>query len=488
MHRDGRFEESMDLDAAEYTGSLDDDVRIFNSVVMVNKAHVSMLAEEDIISDSDAEEILDALSDLEDVDFDSLDLDPELEDIHMVIEEHVKEQIGEEVGGKLHTAKSRNDQVTASIRMVLRKDILEIQELLVRFLDELQRVMEDNLETIMPGYTHLQVAEPTTFAHYLGNYVQAFLRSLERFDVTYDQTNRNPLGGCAFAGTSFEIDREYTTELLGFDEILENTMDATGSRDFALDALSNMSVLMTGLSRFSEELVLWNSAEFDMISLPDEFASTSSIMPQKKNPVVPEIVRAKTGETVGDLVGGLGMMKNLPQAYNLDIQELTPLLWNSVENVKSTLKMMIRLVQGLKPKEEKMRENAEKGLSSLTELANSLVKETDLPFRKSHQIVGALALKVEKEDKNLDDITLDDFKAVSREVLGEELDFSKEDLKNALDLDEATGRKKVQGGPSPDQMEDELANFSEKIDDYRNSLKNKGEIIENSKKRLEDLS
>ena len=488
MHRDGRFEESMDVDAAEYSGSLDDDARIFNSVVVVNKAHVSMLAEEDIISDSDAEQILSVLSDLEGSNFDDLDLDPELEDIHMVIEERVKGQVGEEVGGRMHTAKSRNDQVTASIRMVLREDILEIQELLVRLLDEMQGVMEENLETIMPGYTHLQVAEPTTFAHYLGNYVQAYLRSLERLDLTYDQTNRNPLGACAFAGTSFEIDREYTTDLLGFDEVLENTMDATGSRDFVLDALSNMSVLMTELSRFSEEMVLWNSAEFDMVSLPDEFASTSSIMPQKKNPVIPEIVRAKSGETVGDLVGGLGMMKNLPQAYNLDIQELTPLLWNSVENVKSTLKMMIRLVEGLEPKEEKMRDNTKKGFASLTELANSLVKEADLPFRKSHQIVGALALKGEKEDKGLEDITVDDFQSVSREVLGEEVDFSKEELENALDLDECTKRKRVEGGPSPEQMENELNNFSEKIESYRDSLKGKRELIEDSRKKLENLS
>ncbi len=270
MLRKGRFEKSMDSDAAEYSASLEDDLRLFGGVVQINIAHVHMLRNEGIIDESDADQILEALSDLWEEGIASLDLRSELEDIHMAVEEYVVKEVGEDVGGNIHAGKSRNDQVSTAIRMVLREEVLEIQELEIEFIEELMSLAEKHTETIMPGYTHLQVAEPTTFAHYLSAYGQAFVRNLERLSNSYEQINRCPLGACAFAGTSFPIDRELTSDLLGFDEISENTMDAVGSRDFSLQVMSDLSITMTDLSRFAEELVLWSSAEFDMLEIPDE--------------------------------------------------------------------------------------------------------------------------------------------------------------------------------------------------------------------------
>ncbi len=484
MHREGRLEDKMDTDAAEYTGSLEDDIRIFKAVIQINKAHTKMLEEKNIIEKKDSEKILQALSDLGEKKFENLKLKPDLEDIHMVIEEYVKDQVGEKVGGELHTAKSRNDQVSAAIRIVLRKELLDIQKLTTGLTQAMRKLAEDNLETIMPGYTHLQVAEPTTFAHYLSNYIQALLRNIERFDTTYNQTNQNPLGSCAFAGTSFNIDRETTSELLGFEKTLENTMDATGSRDFILQSLSNISLLMTDLSRLAEELILWNSNEFDMLKIPDEFSSTSSIMPQKKNPVIPEIVRAKCGQTVGNLVGGFEMMKNLPQAYNLDIQELTPLLWDSVDQAKSSLKVMTKLMKKLEPKPEKMRKNAERGYASLTELANSIVRKTDIPFRKSHQIVGKLAAEAEEENKLLKELTIDDLNNASQKVLNKKIDFTEEEFSEYLNLDNCVKKKKVEGGPSPEKMKKELSNFEEQIEDHEKTLEDRKDSLREAREKL----
>ncbi|KXA98752.1 hypothetical protein AKJ39_00900 [candidate division MSBL1 archaeon SCGC-AAA259J03] len=484
MHREGRFEKSMDPDAAEYTASLKEDIKLFTAVVQVNIAHVQMLKQTDIVEKSDAEKILRALSELQEKDPEKLDLRPELEDIHMVIEEYVKNKIGEEAGGKLHTAKSRNDQVATAIRMVLREEILEIQTLIVEFIEEMIELAEENTTTIMPGYTHLQVAEPSTFAHYLGSYIQALIRDFDRLEEAFAITNRCPLGSCAFAGTGFPIDRNLTSNLLGFAEICENTMDATSSRDFALQTMSNLSILMTNLSRLAEELILWSSTEFDMISMPDEFSSTSSIMPQKKNPVVAELERAKCGRTAGNLVGGLNIMKNLPQAYNLDLQELTPLLWDSTEQTKSSLNVMKKMIGKVKPKPENMRKNAVKGFATLTELANILVLEAGIPFREAHKIVGQLSSLANEKGKSLENLTIKDLNSASEKVLSEKIDISESKFKEALDLDNCVESRKVLGGPSPQSMEKELSKFSERIKKLENDLKEKRDFISRSLKKL----
>ncbi len=487
MHRKGRIEEAMDSNAAEYTASLKDDTKLFEAVVLINKAHLKMLGETGILKDSEVRKILEVLSELQQKDFEELHLRPELEDIHMVVEEYVKDKLGEEVGGKLHTAKSRNDQVATAIRFVLRDEILKVQELTVELADEVIKMAGENVETLMPGYTHLQVAEPTTFAHYLGNYIQAFIRDLERLSLSYEITNRCPMGSCAFAGTSFPIDRNLTSSLLGFDSLCENTMDATGSRDFALQAMADLSILMTNISRLSEELVLWSSAEFNMVEISGEFSSTSSIMPQKKNPVVAELERAKGGRTVGNLVGGFSIMKNLPQAYNLDLQELTPLLWDSVRQTKSSLKVMKGMFEKINPINENMRNNVERGYATLTELANTIVKESGISFRKAHEVVGKLSSLAVEEEKSLRELTVGDLKVASEKVMGEEIKISEEKFEKALDLNSCIENRNVEGGPSPESMKEELSKFEKRIDEYKEELCQKGDKQSKTREKLKSF-
>lgn len=487
MLRGGRFGESMDSDAAEYTASIEDDFPLFEPVVEINMAHVHMLRQKDIIDGDSADEILEALLDLHEEGFETLDLRPELEDIHMVVEEYLIDEVGEEVGGKLHTAKSRNDQVAAAVRMVLREEILDMQEMTANLVDNLVELARDNTDTVMPGYTHLQVAEPTTFAHYLSAYGEIFLRDLDRLESSYEKTDLCPLGACAFAGTSFPIDRDLTGDLLGFGGILENTMDAVGSRDFALQVMSTLAITMSGISRLAEEIVLWSSAEFDMVEVPDEFSSTSSVMPQKKNPVVAEIGRAKSGRALGDLIGGLAIMKNLPQAYSLDLQDLTPLLWDSVGQTKSSLNAMGKLVAGLEPNPESMEENAQKGLAAMTEIANTIVRESGVPFRKAHEIVGKLAAGATEEDKTLNEISFEDLQEASEEITGSEIDVSEDSFDEALDLSKCVERRKVVGGPSPESVEEELSGLEDRVKGYRERIKERRESLSESKKKLIDI-
>ncbi len=488
MLREGRFDEGMDSDAAEYSASIEEDLRLFGAVVKINMAHVFMLSSRGILEEEDAEKIFSSLSDLKEKGVEALDLRAEVEDIHMAIEEYVEEDVGEEIGGNLHTAKSRNDQVAASIRMVLREEVLGIQEYLLDLISEMSKLAMENTETVMPGYTHLQVAEPTTFAHYLSSYSQALLRDVERINETYETINQNPLGSCALSGTSFPIDRRLTSDLLGFNGVLENTIDATSSRDFALETMSDLSILMTNLSRFVEELINWSSSEFDMVDIPEEFCSTSSIMPQKKNPQTAEMTRAKTGEVIGDLVSGLSIMKSLPQAYNLDLQEITPILWNSVDKVKDSLKVMTELVKGLEPKPEQMRKNAKEGYATLTELANVLVRKSNIPFRKAHTIVGKLASKIVEEEKSLDEIEISDLRNVASEVIDEELVIEEEGFEEALSLDKGVKRRDNIGGPSPESVGESLSGIMERVDSYEGILsRRENNIIESDKKLLEFL-
>lgn len=487
MLRRGRFEKSMDSDAAEYSASLDDDVRLFEAVVQINIAHIRMLAEKGIIDESDADQILDALTDLGKEGLEALELTPELEDIHMVVEEYVEDRVGEETAGKLHTAKSRNDQVAAAIRMVLREDILEIQEEALGLVEEILDLAEDHKETVMPGYTHLQVAEPTTFAHYLNSYVQAFVRDLESLKLSYEQTNLNPLGACALSGTSFPIDRDAMRVSLGFDGILENTIDATGSRDFALRVMSNLSILMSNLSSFAEELVLWSTAEFDMLDIPEEFSSTSSIMPQKKNPVTAELGRAKSGRVMGDLVGAMSIMKALPQAYNLDLQELTPLLWDSVDQTKSSLRVMKKLVSGLEPKPGNMREGAERGFATLTELANTLVRGAGIPFRKAHSIVGQMAALALEDEKYLEDLSPGDLQEAAEKAIGEKIEISDDEFDEALTLDTCVEKRDVTGGPSPRSVAEELSGLKNKVENYNTMLGQRRAALSKAREDLMDF-
>jgi argininosuccinate lyase len=449
----------MDPLACKYISSMTADARIFSSVLQVNMAHVIMLAERKIISEKDAAAILRALLDLQQLGLASLDLRPELEDIHMAVEDFVIRTAGEEVGGKLHTAKSRNDQVATAIKLTLRKEVLNIESALLELIDLLINLAKNNINTIVPGYTHLQAAEPTTLAHFLAAYCASFLRDIERLDQAYEVMNSCPMGACALAGTSFPIDRVRVAHLLGFRRVDDNAIDAVGSRDFALQTMSALAITMTNLSRLAEEISLWSSAEFDMMEIPDEFSSPSSIMPQKKNPVVAEMARAKAAHVFGDLAGALTIMKSLPQAYNLDLQELTPLLWSSVDCVRESAEVMAKLVGAIKPKQEVMRKRAENSFVAATELADVLVRKAGLDFRDSHAIVGRMVAKAIREGKTMAQLTPEDLKAASREILGKEVIMSEAELKDVLDLDKCVAARSLPGGPAPKAVMEQLKSF-----------------------------
>ncbi|MFB0500783.1 MAG: argininosuccinate lyase [Candidatus Hadarchaeaceae archaeon] len=455
MIRRGRFEREMDPLASEYISSMEADVRIFYSVVQINLAHTIMLAERRIIDGADAAAILRALYKLHEHGVSGLNLRPELEDIHMAVEDFVTKETSEEVGGKLNTAKSRNDQVATAIRLTLRKNLLDVEERLLELVNVLVALAEKNTDTIMPGYTHLQVAQPTTFAHHLSAYTFAFLRDVERIEQAYDVTNSCPMGACALAGTSFPIDRVRVAHMLGFKRIDENTMDAVSSRDFALQAMSALAIVMANLSRLAEELVLWSSAEFNFIELPEEFAATSSIMPQKKNPVVAELARAKAGRVFGNLSGAFAVMKAIPQSYNIDLQDLTPSLWNSVDEVRNGAEVMAKLISAVEPNRELMRRRAEGGFATATELADALVWK-GLAFRDAHAIVGRLIARATKEGRAPGELKIENLQAASKEVLDKEVQLTPEELREALDLDKCIAARELPGGPAPKVVKNQL--------------------------------
>lgn len=461
--RRGRFARPMEPTASEYISSMKDDKVIFHPVVQINIAHAIMLAEQGIISDEEARAILKALHDLHRGGISKLDLRPELEDIHMAVEEFVIKETGEEIGGKIHTAKSRNDQVSAAIRLTLRKKLLDLGDLMLKLANTLLAQAEKNIETIMPGYTHLQTAEPTTFGHYLLSYCAAFLRDIERIEHTYEMTNSSPMGACAFAGTSFPIDRARVAYLLGFKRVDENTMDAVGSRDFALQSMSAAAIAMTNLSRLAEEIILWSSAEFSLIDMPDELSSTSSIMPQKKNPVVAELARAKAARVIGNLAGGLALMKALPQAYNLDLQELTPLLWNSIDETINSFEVMEKLIAALKPKQDEMLKHAERGFSAATELAATLVREAGLSFREAHSIVGRMISMAIVNNRTAAELTSEDLKKASQEVIGREITLDQEKLKRALSVKNCVSSRNIIGAPGPKAVKRQLTALKREI-------------------------
>jgi len=448
------LEKPMDPLASEYTSSMRADVRIFKPVVDINLAHAIMLAERGLITPGDAAQLLRALLELRERGPGALEQG--LEDIHEAVEQFVISKTSEGIGGKLHTAKSRNDQVACAIRMELRPGLLETQMELLALVDRLLELAGKNTTTVMPGYTHLQVAEPTTFAHYLASYAFAFLRDVERLSQAFEGVNSCPMGACALASTSFQIDPSRVAHLLGFKHVAENTLDAVGSRDFALQAMSALAIAMTNLSRLAEELVLWSSAEFDMVEVPEEFAATSSIMPQKRNPVIAELARARIGRVSGDLFAALTIMKGLPQSYNLDMQDLTPLLWDSVDHTKESVRVMSRMLGAIKSKPEVMRKRAEEGFASATELADTLVRATGMAFRDAHAIVGRMIKKAIKEGKTPSKLTMSDLKAASRELLGKDVQLTEEEFRAALDIELCVKSRSLPGGPAPKAMREQL--------------------------------
>ena len=437
---DGRFKKSIDKKTNDFNSSIHFDKRMYKQDILGSVAHSKMLAKQGIISKEDGEVIEKELFQiLEDLENNKLEFDYNAEDIHMFVESVLTKRIGD-IGKKLHTARSRNDQVALDLRMYLKDEIKEITNLIKEFITTLLNKAEENLETVMPGYTHLQRAQPITFASHLMAYVEMLKRDLARLEDCYKRTNISPLGSCALATTTYNIDRNFTKELLDFSDISKNSIDGVSDRDFVLELASIISIIMMHLSRLSEEVIMWCSWEFKFVELDDAFSTGSSIMPQKKNPDICELVRGKTGRVYGNLMGLLTVMKGLPLAYNKDMQEDKEAIFDSIDTVKICIETLIPMIDTMKILKENMKKAAGKGFINATDCADYLVKK-GLAFRDAYKITGKIVGYCIDTNNTLDTLRLEQYKEVS-EVFDE-------DIYEYIDLINCLNSRNVEGGPSP---------------------------------------
>ena len=439
----GRFSKEVDEGVNAFNSSISFDARMYKQDIAGSIAHATMLGEQGIISMSDSLEIIGGLKEiLSDIDSGKLVFDPNAEDIHMFVEAELTKRLGD-VGKRLHTSRSRNDQVALDIRLYLRDEIKEIRALIVKLAETLCDIAEKNYDVIMPGYTHLQRAQPITFGHHIMAYAQMLLRDIGRLDDTFKRMNVNPLGSCALAGTTYNIDRERTSSLLGMTKPMANSLDGVSDRDFCLELASALSICMIHLSRFSEEIILWCSWEFKFIELDDAFSTGSSIMPQKKNPDVTELIRGKTGRVIGDNMTLLTMMKGLPLAYNKDMQEDKEAIFDAVDNIKLCLSTFIPMLATMTVIKENMRKAAAKGFINATDCADYLVKK-GMPFRTAYKITGGLVALCIQKNTTLEELPLEDYKQAS--------ELFDEEVYNAINLDTCVKERKSYGGPSPESV------------------------------------
>ena len=464
--RSGRLNKEMTEEAAEFTSSLEADKEIFYADIKCNFAHTTMLKEENIIDSDIADKILDALLKLKEEGYDVLDFNPAVEDIHMAIENYVTDIVGPDAGF-MHTAKSRNDQVATDIRLVLRDKISDIQNDILDFMDNLVDMADNYKESVFIGFTHLQHAQPITIAHHLMAHVQALKRDYQRLSDTYKRVNLNPLGSAAMTTTSFPINRELTTKLLGFDGYLENSMDGVSSRDFAAEAIFDLTSLCTTLSKICEELILWSTYEFGVIKMDDAYCSTSSIMPQKKNPDVAEVARSKATRVNGELITVLTMLKALPYTYNRDLQEITPHLWRSFKESKAVLSIVSKMLLSVSFNEDRCLELAGKNFATATDLADIMVRERKIPFRTAHKIVGRVVNEATSKGLEATDVTSKFVDDVAEELGFDKLNLDEKLVNNALNPLENVKMRKVPGGPSPEMVTLAMNHIKEFIKEER---------------------
>jgi argininosuccinate lyase len=439
----GRFSESTDAFVEEFTASIHFDKRLYRHDIQGSRAHARMLGKAGLLNTTEVEQILSGLDEIEQLaQKGELEWKVSLEDVHMNIEARLTDRIGI-AGKKLHTGRSRNDQVATDVRLWLREQVDGISHELRRLQAALVEVAEREADTILPGFTHLQVAQPITFGHHMLAWFEMLQRDFERLQDCRKRINIMPLGAAALAGTTYPIDRHYTAELLGFEYPARNSLDAVSDRDFAIEFTAAASLIMMHLSRFSEELVLWTSAQFDFIRLPDRFCTGSSIMPQKKNPDVPELVRGKSGRVFGHLFALLTLMKGQPLAYNKDNQEDKEPLFDTVDTLLGSLRAFADMMPHVQPKPEKMRQAAMQGFSTATDLADYLVRK-GLPFRDAHEVVGkAVALGVET-GRDLSEMRLEELQDFS--------DAIHADVFEVLTLEGSVAARNHLGGTAPEQV------------------------------------
>jgi len=434
---------SLRKDVVQFTSSIKDDVKLAKAVVDINKAHVVMLTEQKIITQADGAKLLAALTKHA-----NMKLDAASEDVHMAVEEAVLKEVEWETGGNLHIAKSRNDQVATAIRMALRQNLLNLMASVVQMQESIAETAEANMETVILAYTHLQAAQPVTFAHYLLSHFDALERDLQRLQEAYARVNLSPMGAGALATTSFPINRERVAELLGFNGIVENSIDAVGSRDFILETTASLTLIAVNLSRLAEDWIVWSSPDFGVIELPDEFASTSSIMPQKKNPEVLEVIRARASHVLGDFVAVAAALKSLPSTYNLDFQEITPKLWATIENVNAALGMFAELIPNVKVTAD-VSSKALASFAAATELANMLVRKYHVPFRSAHKIVGTLVKQLIESKQTFLDATPELLQQIAQDAVGINLAVTAADITESIDPFKIVETYTVTGGPAP---------------------------------------
>jgi argininosuccinate lyase len=450
----GRFKEKTSEIVEKYTESISFDKRLWKYDIEGGIAHAKMLAKQGIIPKKDADKIIKGLKEIyRDIEDGKFKFREELEDIHMNIEAALIEKVGD-IGGRLHTARSRNDQVALDIRLYLRAEVRDIISLLKDLEAVLADMAEKNLDIIMPGYTHLQRAQPVLLSHHLMAYAHMFNRDRARFMDALKRINILPLGSCALAGTTLSTNRHYIAELLGFDSVSENSMDSVSDRDFSIEFLSCASIFMMHGSRLAEELILWSSEEFSFIELPDAFTTGSSIMPQKKNPDVAELMRGKTGRIYGNLISLLTTMKGLPLTYNRDMQEDKEPVFDTVDTVKLTLNALIQMLPKIKFNEKRLKDTADAAFSTATDIAEYLVKK-DIPFRTAHEITGKIVRYCIDKNKKLSDLSISEYKTFSN-IIGN-------DIYKFIGTSESVNAKKSYGGTSPEMVKEQIKRFTESL-------------------------
>jgi len=454
----GRFTKKTDQLVEEYTASILFDKELAEEDIQGSLAHVTMLGQCGILPAEDVEAIKDGLKRIrERIRRGEVEYSVGDEDIHMNIEKLLIEQIGP-VGGKLHTGRSRNDQVATDMHLYLRRRVTEFVGLLARLQEALIRQAKANMDTIVPGYTHLQRAQPILFAHHLMAYVEMFQRDIDRFRDSFRRINVLPLGAGALAGTTFPIDRHLVAELLHFDAVYENSLDAVSDRDFIVEFLSCASLVMMHLSRLCEELVLWSSTEFQFVELDDAFCTGSSIMPQKKNPDVAELVRGKTGRVYGHLIGLLTTLKALPLAYNKDMQEDKEGMFDTVRTLQGALQLFAPMVETMKVNRQRMREAVNRDFSNATDIADYLVRK-GLPFRQAHEVIGKTVLYCLQNGKFLLDLTLDEYRSFSP--------LFDEDIYEVLQPERVVDARDVYGGTAANRVRDAVERAERRLSETR---------------------
>lgn len=443
----GRFSKELDKRVNDFNSSISFDARMYRQDIRGSIAHATMLGDTGIIDKGESEKIVEGLTGiLNDIDSGKLLFDPNAEDIHMFVEQVLTERLGD-TGKRLHTARSRNDQVALDIRMYLRDEIMVIIPMLKDLAETLCKIAEDNLDTVMPGYTHLQRAQPITLAHHLMAYGNMLVRDIDRFADAYKRMNVMPLGSGALAATTYPIDRRRVSALLGFDDITQNSLDGVSDRDFCIELCSALSILMMHLSRLSEEIVMWCSWEFKFIELDDAYSTGSSIMPQKKNPDITELIRGKTGRVYGDLNTLLVMMKGLPLAYNKDMQEDKEAIFDAIDTAKLCIETITPMLATMRINKENMRNAAARGFINATDCADYLVKK-GMPFRDAYKITGTLVALCIEKNLTLEQLPIEEYKKLC--------DTFEEDVYEAIGLETCVKMRKAEGGPAPESVKKQI--------------------------------